>query len=155
MFLSLLISSLDKSTLPLSKRKSASIFWLTLSVLVPPSVWDRRWCRCLRSTVLCLCMEGATTQLLRIMLELPVRIRCRSYRTLCTDRNCCRSPSPSTFPLIKVTHISTSGLVSWSRIQFTMCIYWRSHCFKVTPVRIFLQQPEISSTLCILYGRRL
>ena len=35
-FLSLLLSSLEKSTLPLSKRRSTSIFWLTLSVFLPP-----------------------------------------------------------------------------------------------------------------------
>ena len=155
MFLSLLLSSLDKSKSPLSKLWSASIFWLTLSVFVPPSVRDREWCICLRSTAVCLCMEGTTTQFLRIMIDLPVRICCRSYRKLCTAWKCGRFPSPSTRPLIKVTHILTSGIISWSRIRFTICIYWWSHCFKVTPVIICSRRPIISSTLCILYEWRL
>ena len=95
------------------------------------------------------------TQLLIIMLELHVHIHCKSYRTLCTAQKCGCSPLPSTLPLIKVTHISTSGLVSWLRIRFTMCIYLQSHCFEVTPDRIRSRQPASSSTLCILYGRRL
>ena len=111
-FLSLLLSLLKKSTSPLLKRQSASIFWLILSVLVPPYVWDRGWCRRLRSTVVWMCIEGAMAKLIWIILELPLRICCRSYRTLCTAQKCGRSPSPSTRPLIKVTHIMTSGLVS-------------------------------------------
>ena len=120
MFLSLLLSLLENITSPLSKQRSASIFWLTLSVLVPTSVWDHGWCRFLRSTAVCLCMDGATTQLLRIMLDLPVRICCRSYWKLCTARKCERSPLH-----ILVDTISTGASF---RMVLQMVQMFKEHC---------------------------
>lgn len=104
-------ASLAKNLSPWSRPPSVSIFLLMISALEPRSAWGSGWCRYSKRIVACTCMEGAVTPSLLITLKLPVRIRCRSCRTVYLARKWGRFTSPSTRALINVARTWTSALV--------------------------------------------